>query len=82
MLKLKEIRIKKGLKQSDIAKILGVTRQSASRYELEQSKLNQDEIIKLCLALDVTPDELLGYEEAYQKYTEYLKTLDEEDSLN
>jgi transcriptional regulator with XRE-family HTH domain len=82
MLKLKEIRLKKGLKQSDIAKILGVTRQSATRYELEQSKLNQDEIIKLCLALDVTPDELLGYEEAYQKYTEYLKTLDEEDSLN
>lgn len=82
MLKLKEIRLKKGLKQSDIAKILGVTRQSATRYELEQSKLNQDEIIKLCLALDVTPDELLGYEEAYQKYTEYLQSLDDEETEN
>lgn len=80
MLKLKDIRIKKGLKRQDIANILDVSVEAARRYELELRKLNQDEIIKLCLALDVTPDELLGYEEAYKKYTEYLKTLDEEDT--
>lgn len=82
MLKLKEIRTKKGLKQSDIASILGVTQTAAARYESEARKLNQDEIIKLCLALDVTPDELLGFEEVYQKYTEYLNSLDDEDTKN
>lgn len=75
MLKLKEIRIKKGLFQRDIANILGVSEATASRYENEKRKLNQDDIIKLSLALEITPDELLGFKEAYQKYTDYLKQL-------
>lgn len=75
MLKLKEIRLNRGLKQSDIGNILGVTQQAVARYESEVRKLDQDQIIKLSLALDVTPDELLGFEEAYAKYTEYLKSL-------
>jgi transcriptional regulator with XRE-family HTH domain len=82
MLKLKEIRIKKGLMQRDIAEILGVTQAAASRYELEERKLNQDQIIKLCLELDVTPEELLGFEEAYRKYVEYLESLKEEKVKN
>lgn len=80
MLKLKEIRLSKGLKQSDIAKILDVDPVSVSRYENEERKLDQDSILKLCLALDVTPDELLDFEEAYKKYVEYLKSLDEEET--
>lgn len=77
MLKLKEIRIKKGLFQRDIAKILGVTQTAVSHYELEERMLNQNQIIKLCLELEVTPDELLGFEEAYQRYTDYLESLAE-----
>lgn len=80
MLKLKEIRIKKGLFQRDIAEILGVTQSAASLYELECRKLNQDQIVKLCLALEVTPDELLGYKEAYQQYTDYLEQLAEKNT--
>lgn len=75
MLKLKEIRLKKGLFQKDIASILGVSQAAASRYELEERMLNQDQIVKLCLALDVTPGELLGYQEAYEKYTKYLESM-------
>lgn len=82
MLKLKEIRIEKGLMQRDIAKILGVTQAAASRYELEERKLNQDQIIKLCLELEVTPEELLGFKEAYEKYVAYLQTLKEEVQKN
>lgn len=78
MLKLKNIRISKGLSQREIGDILGVSQAAASRYELEQRKLNQDQIVKLCLELDVTPDELLGYKEAYKKYTEYLLNLTKE----
>ena len=81
MLKLKEIRIKKGLLQRDIANILGVTQSAASLYELEERKLNQDQIIKLCLELDVTPDELLGFKEAYEKYVDYLISMTK-DNIN
>lgn len=81
MLKLKDIRLKKGLKQQDLADILEVSIAAISRYESEERKLNQDQIVKLCLGLEVTPDELLGFEEAYKKYTEYLQSLlkDEEE---
>ncbi len=82
MLKLKEIRIKKGLLQRDIANILGVTQSAASLYELEERKLNQDQIIKLCLELDVTPDELLGFKEAYEKYVDYLISMTKDNSNN
>lgn len=78
MLKLKQIRLSKGLTQQDIAKILGVSHQTAAKYEVEQVKLNHQQIIKLCLDLDVTPDELLGFKEAYDKYTKYLESLDED----
>ena len=77
MLKLKEIRLKKGLYQKDIAKVLNVTQTAASRYELGERTLNHKQIIKLCLFLDVTPGELLGYKEAYDKYTNYLQEIKE-----
>lgn len=78
MLKLKEIRIRKGLLQKDIARILGVKQVAASRYERETRKLDQDQIIKLSLALEVTPDELLGFKEAYKNYSKYLQALAED----
>lgn len=79
MLKLKEIRQQKGLLQKDIADILKVKQAAISKYENEDRKLNQDQIIKLCLALEVTPDELLGFKEAYKKYTDYLNSLMEDE---
>jgi transcriptional regulator with XRE-family HTH domain len=82
MLRLKEIRLNKGLTQQELAIKLGITQQSIARYESEARKLDQDLIIKICLVLDVTPDELLGFEEAYKKYTEYLQSLDEEEQVN
>lgn len=82
MLKLKEIRQEKGLLQKDVADILGITQQAAGRLERETRKLDQDQILKLCLALDVTPNELLGFEEAYKQYTDYLQSLTEEEPEN
>lgn len=78
VLKLKEIRIKKGLFQKDIADILGVQQQAVSKYEKGIHKLDHQQIIDLCLALEVTPIELLGYEEEYKKYTEYLMRIKKE----
>ena len=82
MLKLREIRIKKGLFQRDIAKFLGVNQTAVSKYELEQRMLNQDQIVTLALALEVTPDELLGFKEAYEKYTKYLEQLAKDNDKN
>ena len=78
MLKLREIRLKKGLNQTEVGKILGVNQTAVSKYELEQRKLDQDQIIKLSLALEVTPDELLGFKEAYNNYSKYLQALAED----
>lgn len=78
MLKLREIRLKKGLNQTEVGKILGVNQTAVSKYELEQRKLDQDQIIKLSLALEVTPDELLGFKEAYKNYSKYLQSLAKE----
>lgn len=78
MLKLKELRIKKGFYQRDIANILKVSEATVSRYENELRMLDQNQIVKLCLALEVTPDELLGFKEAYDKYVKYLMSLKKE----
>lgn len=82
VLKLREIRQNKGLTQAKLASMLGVSQQAIASYENGARKLDQNQIIKLCLMLEVTPDELLGFEEAYKKYTEYLQSLDEEEQVN
>jgi len=82
MIKLKEIRIKKGITQEEIAKFLGVKQVTVSRYETEQRMLNQDQINKLSLFLDVTPNELLGFDEVYANYTNYLISLKKEGTSN
>lgn len=79
-LRLKEIRIKRGLKQKDIARILDVQQGAISKYENGTVLLTQDQIIKLSIALEVTPNDLLDFVEEYKNYTEYLLSLKMEDS--
>lgn len=79
MHKLKEIRIKKGLLQKDVAEFLGMTQQGYSKLETGVRKLDHQQITKLCLALDITPDELLDFEESYKRYTDELLKLKEDE---
>ena len=58
MLKLKEIRQNKGLTQENLAKILNVSQQAIARYESGKRQLDPEQIIKLSLALEVTPNDL------------------------
>lgn len=81
-MKLKEIRIKKGLTQKDIAEILHVKQAAISKYETGAVLLTEEQIIKLSLALEVTPNELLGFDEAYENYTNYLISLKNSDIEN
>lgn len=79
MNKIKELREKKGLTQKELARLMGVSHNTISGYETGYRKPDIDKIIELSLILDTTPDELLNFEEAYKKYTDYLMTLKEED---
>lgn len=81
-LRLKEIRIKRGLKQKDIAKILNVQQGAISKYENGTVLLTQDQIIKLSIALEVTPNDLLDFAEEYKNYTEYLISLKKNERSN
>lgn len=60
MLKLKEIRLNRGLSQTQVAKILGVDRSSISNYERGTRRLDQDQIVTLVKALNTTADYFLG----------------------
>lgn len=59
---LKDLRIKKGLKQSDIADYLEITQQAYQRYEYGTSEPNSDGYIKLADFYGVSVDYLLGRE--------------------
>jgi transcriptional regulator with XRE-family HTH domain len=77
VLKLSDIRKNKGLTQQDLANILHINRVTLARYESESIKLDQNNMIKICIALETTPNELLGFEKAYKSYNEYLMSLKE-----
>lgn len=82
MNRLKFLREEKGLFQSDIAKILGVSIAAVGFYENEKRDMSPDTIIKLAEYFNVSTDYLLGksdirnieddFKFAYHKETEGL----------
>lgn len=57
--RLFELRKSKNLSQEDVADKLGVTRQSVSKWETNQSTPDFDKIVPLCELFEITTDELL-----------------------
>lgn len=57
--RLYEMRKAKGLSQEQVAEILGVTRQTISKWETDQTTPDFDKIIPLCELYNVSTDELL-----------------------
>lgn len=57
--RLLELRKSKQLSQEEVADKLGVTRQTVSKWETDQSTLNFDKIVPLCELYGITSDELL-----------------------
>lgn len=78
-MKLKELRLEKGLTQEEIAKILNVKQGTISRYENGERSLTQEQIVKLSIALEVTPNVLLGFDKVYKSYSDYLMSLKKEE---
>lgn len=60
---LASLRKSKNLSQEEIADRLGVSRQAISKWENGQALPETANIMKLCEILEVTPNELFGYEE-------------------
>ena len=58
--RLREIRISQGLSQVELAKKLGVTKQSVSNWENDNIQPSIEMLIKIALCLGVSADYLLG----------------------
>ncbi len=59
MNKLREFRLDMRLTLSDIAKVLNVTSQAVSQYELHTRKLSIDQVVTLCNYYNVPLDRLI-----------------------
>lgn len=75
---LSALRKSKNLSQEEIADRLGVSRQAISKWENGQALPETANIMKLCEILEVTPNELLGYEEHKAQTVEKLTCDNEE----
>lgn len=62
--RLYEMRKAKGLSQENVADILGVTRQTVSKWETNQTTPDFDKILPLCKLYEITTDELLTGEKS------------------
>lgn len=75
---LKELRTKKGLKQSDLAELLKISQQAYQRYESGTSEPNADGFTILANFYGVTIDYLLDREVNVDTYTKQIETLSPE----
>lgn len=60
--KIKKLRQEKGYTQVQLAKILNISRQALSHYEMNDRDLSTDLIKKICIIFDISADELLEIE--------------------
>ena len=76
--KLFELRKAKNLSQEEVADKLGVTRQSVSKWETNQSTPDFDKIVPLCELFEISTDELLiGKREDKKEIKEVIEWCDE-----
>lgn len=59
---LKAARRAKGLTQKQLAAELGKYQSDYSEYETGRVQLDYEKIVYLCRRLDITPDELFGFD--------------------
>lgn len=58
--RIKELRVEKGLRQADLANLVGISRAAVTDWETGRHEPPLDTIIRLCKIFDVTSDYLLG----------------------
>ena len=60
---LKEYREEKRVSQKEMSKQVGITQAAIARYELNRTEPRASDIVKLCRYFQVSPNELLGFED-------------------
>lgn len=60
--RLTNLRVDRDIKQKELAELLGIKQSAYSKYEKRRSKLQIEDLIKLCEFYDVSSDEILGIE--------------------
>jgi len=63
---LRELRERRGLKQSDVAMVLGTTQQVYSRYENGVNELPIHHLITLCCFYHISADHILGLDISHE----------------
>lgn len=62
-IKIRQARKAKGMKQADLAKLIGISNTTISGWENGTSRPDVDMLEKLCGALDVSPNYFFGIED-------------------
>ena len=60
--RLKTLRVSKGITQTELGNLLGMTFQQVQKYENGTNALRPRLILTACAVLDATPEDLLGWE--------------------
>ena len=71
---IKNFRTFKGITQDDLAKRIGKSKNVISNWERGDNSPDLDSVAKICVELDVTPNQLFGWER-YMAYEEYLQRI-------
>jgi len=73
-LKLKDVRTKKKLKQSELAEKLNSTQQLVSQYENGLKTPSLDRLVEIAQILDVSLDELVEFKKIHSEYSKFLSS--------
>ena len=68
--RIRDLRIDRGLKQKEIAKILNVSQNTYSQYEIGVSRYPLDAVVKLAKYYGVSVDYLVGLTDEPKPYPE------------
>lgn len=60
--RLKRARQKKKLRQTDVSTALGFSHATYGLYETRKNKMDVETFSEICRLLDVTPNQMLGFE--------------------
>lgn len=64
-IRLRELRLEKGIRLKDVAEAMGVTLRTISNYEAGIREPSLDMLVKLCKFFEVSSDYLLGLSDEY-----------------
>ena len=68
---IKNFRTFKGITQDDLAKRIGKSKNVISNWERGDNSPDLDSVAKICMELEVTPNQLFGWDR-YKAYDEYV----------